>query len=131
MAEQLGWGPFVDDLSHTESQRRTLLYLGYERVCHNIKTGGLRAKLSALRWHHVSNCRLNPYDSMELVSDWLRDLQKIDGPSKPKIPVPITVLAIIMTMLEAQKPVDWQVKRAAVAYGMFYLARSCMRLPCR
>ena len=125
VAESQNWSPFLDaPLTRAEGQRRMLLFLGYERFCHKLKASSLRSKISALRWFHVTNYRNVPFDDFDLVQDWLRGLAKKDGPAVPKIPVPISLLTAIMTLLLAEKPEDWAPTFAALPFGLFYLCRS-------
>ena len=119
-----GWSPFVDGLDPREAEYRTLFYLGYEREVHGLKAGTLRQKLSGLRWHHISNLRGNPYTDMTGVIEWLSNMEKVDGPSQPKIPVPIALLKLVALLIREHKPPDGECLIAGLLTGFMFLARS-------
>ena len=124
VAASQGWGPYLDDVPSGEAQRRLLFYLGYEVQVHKLKSRSLRGKISALRWHHVRDLRDNPIDGMETVKEFLKNLEKEDGPSCPKIPVPLPLLQLICLVLKQTRPADWQALLGAFTHGFCFLLRA-------
>ena len=126
VADQFGWDHDLsaivkEDLK--EAQQRVLKWLIYERSFHKLKASSIRGKLSGVRWWHLSNLSGNPFEPMESVSQWLKDLQKVDGPAQPKLPVPITLLELIFCFLSTDV-LDDQVMKTALLVGYWFMLRS-------
>ena len=95
-----GWDPLVDEESAKERSDKLLWYFAYERAVHNLKARSIRSKRAAIRWFHLKERHNNPFSGLEIVDNWLSDLEKIDGPSEPKLPVPVTLLQTIFCFLK-------------------------------
>jgi hypothetical protein len=123
VAEAKGWGQWLDDIELEERQQRILWWMAYEKSEHNIKASSIRAKKSAIRWHHVACLRTDPFEGCTSVDAWLSNLDKMDGPVNQKIPVVITLLKMIGCLLDPED-YDHKVVRAAMLTGFWLLLRS-------
>ena len=65
----------------------------------------------------------NPLEAMDGVYNWLKDLEKIDGPTEPKLPVPISVLRLLFLLMD-DNTLNSLVRRGALSTGFFLLLRS-------
>jgi len=57
------------------------------------------------------------------VADWLNCLAKVDGPAKPKIPVPVSLLKFIVSSLQPERMQD-QALKSALCVGYWFLLRA-------
>lgn len=129
IAAQKGWDSDLSEIvkhEPKEAVERVLLWLGYERVVHNNKAHTLRHKLSAVRWDHLRNLKPDPFKDMEPLDQWLADLTKMDGPAECKLPVPLSLLRLIFTLLDPilETSLDARVKKTALLTGFWWLLRS-------
>ena len=122
MAQQKGWAPFLDEVDPQEAQRRVLYWMGYELAVHKLSARSMRGKLSALRWYHVRNMKVNPMDAMPMVKDWISSLEKINGPAHQKLPVPAPLLEAILAVLSPSH--DHTALGAAICTGFWWCLRS-------
>ena len=123
VCETRGWNWDLSTVSLEEGQRRVLYFCALEASEFGLKARSLRSKLSGIRWWHVKQLKGNPLEVMDGVYAWLKDLEKLDGPPEPKLPVPISVLQLLF-MLLCLDTLDHLVKRAALSTGFFLLLRS-------
>jgi integrase len=106
-----------------EATSRVLTWFGYERLIHGLKASSLRQKKAAVRDWHVARGQTDPFIELPSVSDWLSCLEKLDGPAKPKIPVPISLLKFIIETLSAELMAD-QALITALCVGYWFLLRA-------
>ena len=106
-------------------------YFAYERSQHNLKASSIRSKRSAIRWFHLQERHENPFKDLEAVDQWLADLKKVDGPSEPKLPVPVSLLRTLFCFLKtdpkfASDPLHYHHTciKGAVLTGFWFLLRS-------
>ena len=124
VAESKGWGVWLDEIENLEErQRRILWWLAYEKSEHNLKARSLRAKKSGVRWKHIANLRADPFEECKTVDAWLSNLEKMDGPAHPKIPVVITMLKMIFVLLD-QSNYDHKSLKGALVTGYWFCLRS-------
>ena len=97
-----GWDPFLDEETMKLRTQKFLWYFAYERSEHKLKARSIRSKRAAIRWMHLREQRGNPFAGLEAVDNFLSDMEKIDGPTEPKLPVPITVLQSILALLKTE-----------------------------
>ena len=126
VCDQLGWTPELSVLAREdplEATSRVLTWFGYERLIHGLKATSLRQKKAAVRDWHISQGRKDPFAELPAISDWLSNLEKIDGPPKPKIPVPISLLKFIIGLLKPDIMSD-QAMATALCVGYWFLLRA-------
>ena len=97
-----GWDPFLDEETIKQRTEKFLWYFAYERSEHKLKARSIRSKRSAIRWMHLRERKGNPFKDLEAVDSFLSDMEKIDGPTEPKLPVPITLLQSIFALLKTE-----------------------------
>jgi len=126
-----GWSPLLDQCTVQERTEKFLWYFAYERTMHGLKASSIRSKRSAIRWFHLQERHQNPFKDLEAVDQWLTDLGKIDGPSEPKIPVPVSLLRTMFCFLKtepkyASDPLHYHHTciKGAVLTGFWFLLRS-------
>jgi len=126
-----GWSPLLDQESPRERTDKFLWYFAYERSQHNLKASSIRSKRSAIRWFHLQERHENPFKDLEAVDQWLADLKKVDGPSEPKLPVPVSLLRTLFCFLKtdpkfASDPLHYHHTciKGAVLTGFWFLLRS-------
>ena len=100
LASAKGWDSSLTGLSVKEKCKRIVYWLAWERKTHNIKARTLRSKLSALRWKHISDWAPDPFEDTPGITDWLSNLEKLDGPTEFKLAVPITLLQMVICLLD-------------------------------
>ena len=125
VAEAMGWSPSLDGLSPKEKCRRIIFWCAWERKKHKVKARTLKTKLAAVRWWHVSQWYANPLEDCPGIADWLANAMKMDGPAEPKLPVPVTLLQMIMALLpRRQASLEHASIAAALLTGFWFLLRS-------
>jgi hypothetical protein len=97
-------------------------WCGFLRRNHGNKTTTIRGKLSGVRWAHIKDLRKNPFTDMESLKDWLADATKMDGPVEPKLPVPVSIIMMIIVCME--DTYDLRSLKAAILMGYWFLLRS-------
>ena len=123
VAEAKGWGIWLDTVEMEERQKRVLWWLAYEKSEYNLKARSLRAKKSAVRWQHIASLHQDPFEGCLTVNAWLANLEKVDGPASPKIPVVITMLKMIGVLLDPDN-LDHVALKAAMVSGFWFCLRS-------
>ena len=123
VADAKGWSRYLDGLPPREKCRRVIYWLAWERKTHAVKASTLQTKLSAVRWAHVRQYYDNPFSDCPAIHDWLANLQKIDGPAQPKLPVPLPLIQMLCCLLEGPSFAHTSL-RAAILTGFWFLLRS-------
>ena len=123
VARARGWSEDLSGVSLEEGQKRVMYFMGVEKSEFKLQARSIRSKLSGIRWWHVKRLKGNPLEAMDGVYAWLKDLEKVDGPAEPKLPVPISVLQLLFLLLSRDE-LDAFVKKAALTTGFFLLLRS-------
>ena len=127
VAEEHGWDLDLSDIvdnNLVEAQERVLTWLAYEKEVHGLRASSLRGKLSGVRWWHLKRLKGNPFQNMDSVKSWLRDLQAIDGPANPKLPVPIALIRFLAVPLSVHKRHKDRALLSALLIGYWFLLRS-------
>jgi hypothetical protein len=119
-----GWESDLSQVSLLQGQQQVLYYCAYEKSEHGLKARSIRGKLSGIRWWHVRRLKGNPLEAMDGVYAWLKDLEGMDGPPQPKLPVPITIIQLLVIVVLFLDSLDHAVKRAALVTGFWFLLRS-------
>ena len=122
LATAKGWASSLEGLSTQDKCKRVIYWLAWERKAHQVKASTLRTKLSALRWKHVADWGPDPFENTPGITDWLSNLQKLDGPAEFKLPVPISLLQMINCFLtDSFAHISL---KAALLTGFWFLLRS-------
>ena len=126
VCNQMGWSPDLTQLvqdNPSEATSRVLTWFGYERMVHGLKASSLRQKRAAVRNWHIDRKQPDPFLRLTAVADWLDCLAKVDGPAKPKIPVPVSLLKFIVGRLQPDRMQD-QALKSALCVGYWFLLRA-------
>ena len=121
-AQAKGWSNSLEGLEPREICKRVIYWLALERKRYNLKARTLRTKLSAIRWKHIADWGPDPFEKTPGISDWLSNLEKLDGPTEVKLPVPITLLQMILCFLN--ESFEHKSLKAALLTAFWYLLRS-------
>ena len=96
--------------------------MALERTRYKIKARTLRTTLSAVRWKHIAECGPDPFENTQESGDWLSNLEKLDGPAEFKLPVPITLIQMLLCFLTTW--FEHISLRAALLTAFWFLLRS-------
>ena len=91
------------DLTRVEPAARDHMlqyWMSKERVCHGNKASTGWNKLSAVRWTYVVENKPDPIENLPGLKDYMSNWEKMDGPVRPKLPSPLSMLMAIFTCLE-------------------------------
>ena len=125
-AKARGWHWRLDDLSLEEKQSRVIEWLSLEYYRGTKKASTAKRKVQAIRWKHVSYPHLHahPFWNAEGLKDYIRNWGKIDGPKKPKLPVPLVILEAIYCFLDLESLEGASICAATLA-GFWFCMRQC------
>jgi len=126
-----GWDTFLDEETMKLRTQRFLWYFAYERSEHKLKARSICNDRAAVCWMHLWEQRGNPFAGLEAVDNFLTDMEKIDGPTEPKLPVPLTLLQSMFALLKtdpkyASGPLHYRHSciKGALLTGFWFLLRS-------
>ena len=83
-----------------EKCKKVISYIAYERVTWKLLGRSIKRKLSGIGWFFIKNFQRNPFQDLEAVQAFLRDLSSKDPPPDPKIPVTPQLLELLCALID-------------------------------
>ena len=117
------WDPLMKNDDYAEKCKKVISYIAYERVTWKLLGRSIKRKLSGIGWFFIKNFQRNPFQDLEAVQAFLRDLSSKDPPPDPKIPVTPQLLELLCALID-QSSVGGAAVAACVKLGFWKMLRS-------